>query len=147
MIDLWYEKVVYPLNNVRRGILNLIKWVPVLWIDRDWDYSYLFNIMIFKMNNLEKVIREGNRHLNTPRDMKSLRVCIELLKRIKEDNYYPEELDEIYKGVDLTDLSKSLPKEKEIKQRLYWKKTQRAYKEDADMFFRYFRRNFNRWWD
>lgn len=129
------------------GIKNLIKWAPIIWKDRDWDYGFLLTIMIFKMTNLEKEISKADRHIDTQKDMKSLRICIELLKRIQEDNYYGKELEELYKDVDWTDLNKNRSPEWEKKAAILCKKTQRAYKEDADMLFKLFRKNFNKWWD
>lgn len=37
-----------------QNIKNLIAWFPVIWKDRDWDRYYLYNIMIFKLNKMEK---------------------------------------------------------------------------------------------
>jgi len=49
------------IHNVRFFIHNLIYWLPILWQDRDWDYRFLLNILVHKLNGMSKHIREhGN---------------------------------------------------------------------------------------
>jgi hypothetical protein len=91
-------KVIYC--NLKR----IIRWIPVLWNDRDWDYSHIYRILRFKLltvrenqiefqqwvsSNLEdnsKIIESGEIRIN-----RQLTVCIKLLERLIEDGYGLEE--------------------------------------------------------
>lgn len=42
--------------NVRiyaQNILRILKWIPIIWNDRDWDYAHLFKIISFKLECME----------------------------------------------------------------------------------------------
>jgi len=36
-----------------RNIKRIIKWIPVLWKDRDWDHNYLWEIINFKLQMMK----------------------------------------------------------------------------------------------
>lgn len=44
-------------RGITRGTLNIIKWMPVIWRDRDFDQEYLYIIMYEKLSNMEKFFR------------------------------------------------------------------------------------------
>lgn len=46
-------------KNITIGIRNCIRWFPVIWTDRDFDYGYLLDIMDKKLKYMEKFFRSG----------------------------------------------------------------------------------------
>lgn len=72
--------------NVKHGVMNLIKWFPVIWNDRGWDYHYWITMNIKKLEEMEKSIRNGH-HLNGDHDADNIRKAILVLKRLDEDDY------------------------------------------------------------
>ena len=72
--------------NICKGIYNIFRWIPVIWIDEDWDWYYLAKIMEYKMRCMSKCLGDGY-HLNAKRDEKQLKICAELLRRMQEDGY------------------------------------------------------------
>lgn len=58
--NLWFE-IKYGLKNIyseirgfKRGIKNIIKWIPIIYKDADWDYEFLIDILIFKLKSMEE---------------------------------------------------------------------------------------------
>jgi hypothetical protein len=79
-------------------IKRLFDWLPVIWNDNDFDYSYLDKIILFKLKRMYKLSRSNDE------SKKSLRICINILERIKDDWYF-----ETYKyliNVDKGDINK-----------------------------------------
>ena len=48
----WWNKIVYQIKQFFRNIRRVIKWFPVIWKDRDWDYGYLLKILEFKLQQM-----------------------------------------------------------------------------------------------
>jgi len=90
-----YEIITYPLKvikdayyNVTQGIPNLIKWFPVIWSDRNWDFYFIWTLLHRKLYLMEKHIRQHSHHLYKERDADQIKICVNLLKRILDDEYY-----------------------------------------------------------
>jgi hypothetical protein len=80
-------------NNVKYGILNLIKWFPVIWNDRNWDYFYANQIFIRKL----ELMRD---HFYKENYVEGSRLCglrintvINILKKVQADEYRTEYLE------------------------------------------------------
>jgi hypothetical protein len=70
------------------GIQNLWIWLPVVWRDRDWDWSYLNRVMRFKLLRMADGCEKYSYHLHKNRDVKQMRIVAELLRRMDEHPYY-----------------------------------------------------------
>lgn len=79
--DIWY------------GIINIFRWIPVIWSDRDYDWAYLARIMEYKFQRMSKLLKNGH-HILSERDSRRMLVCAELLKRLRTEEYlYHEVID------------------------------------------------------
>lgn len=56
------------------------------WSNYDWDYGYMYELLQFKLERMEAALK-GGVAIQSKESMKSLRVCIKLLKRINRDSY------------------------------------------------------------
>jgi len=63
-------------------IKRVFAWLPIIWNDNDFDYSYLDKIVLFKLKRMYKSLR--------PYDVSKqpLRICINILERIQDDWYF-----------------------------------------------------------
>ena len=43
-----------PVRNFFTGVRNIFRWLPTIYNDRDWDYSFLLNIERKKLANMVK---------------------------------------------------------------------------------------------
>jgi len=87
----WLPRTILPnlyhfVCDIFEGIKNIIKWAPIIWIDRDWDWYYLALIMKYKISNMAKYERKYGHHLNSKKDARNMEICVEYLKRLINDD-------------------------------------------------------------
>lgn len=80
-------------RNIKRGIKNLIKWTPVVWKDRDYDYQPLLEMMKFKLENMEDFFRNKGIAADAEERADEMKVCIDLLDRLINDVHFKEAYD------------------------------------------------------
>ncbi|QWU14295.1 hypothetical protein SAMN04487895_101594 [Paenibacillus sophorae] len=69
--------------NLTEGLSNLIKWLPVIWNDRDFDQAYLYRILHKKLSFMEKFFRsERTYSANAPEVAEEIMEAKELLYNI-----------------------------------------------------------------
>lgn len=72
---------------------KLVRWIPILWNDQDWDDHYIFEILKFKIKQQRDYLVSNNRHTNIDIDNYWMTVCLNLIERIQEDYYELEYFD------------------------------------------------------
>jgi len=48
-----------------RRIKNIVRWIPVLWGDEQYDYGYLLEVMRFKLTLMENFFRSGKTNVTS----------------------------------------------------------------------------------
>ena len=86
-------------NEIVRGISNIIKWIPVLYKDRDWDSHHIFEMLKFKLIQQRKEIVEANRHTTVWQTNRDITHCLNLIERIQEETYGMEYFDYVRERV------------------------------------------------
>jgi hypothetical protein len=148
------------------GIKNLIRWLPIIWEDRDWDNYFLLKIIEFKLRNMEKFFRTKGHHLYAERDAKKINTCRILCTRITKDNYYDNVFANFHKkwgrtkldskkieGTDFlellidADLTEEQKLEKIKDRKHLWKEEDYLKKQDLDLLFKLMRKHIQYWWD
>ena len=43
------NNITYPFRDFYRRVKNVLRWLPTIWKDRDWDNSYITEILIKKL--------------------------------------------------------------------------------------------------
>lgn len=115
--------------DLRKGISNVFRWIPIIWLDRDWDWEHLNTILIYKFERMAKSIERGPAKDRTEK-AKELRICAELCRRMGKDEY-AENLEMFRPQRDT-----------------YWAKhwTMMA-KQDQDMLGKLIGKYYMSWWD
>ncbi len=72
--DVWY------------GFGNMLRWAPVIWKDRDFDWHYLAVVMEYKLARMGAVFEHGHL-MNSDRSARQCKVAAALLRRMMADNY------------------------------------------------------------
>lgn len=72
--------------DLSQGIKNLIRWFPIIWRDRDWDWKFLACIMEFKLRTMSENMRIYGVATTAARDARQMLICAELLKRLQADS-------------------------------------------------------------
>jgi len=96
--DIWLEvcwkwdKVTNFYYDFKYGIKNLIKWFPVIWNDRDWDFAFMFALLEKKFEHYEKEweTKATKYIVGSEKQIKRFKICKELCRRLKDDWYYHE---------------------------------------------------------
>ena len=52
-----------PFRSIVRGIKNMWNWRVIVWDDRDFDYSYMNDVMAHKLRNMENFFRSKDTHI------------------------------------------------------------------------------------
>jgi len=94
-----FYKIGEPLVIFIEFMERLIAWTPILWKDKDWDYSYLLTMMQFKMNRMSKCIEDNAFILADKRVGKQLRYASFLIDLIKDPDNHPR-VREMYADIE-----------------------------------------------
>ena len=93
-IYLWWEHDgKYYHKYFKQGVKNIIYWFPIIWKDRDWDGHYIFEILQHKLKAQAKYIGARDFHTRAQLDAKRMRICVNLIKKIQEEDYTMEYMD------------------------------------------------------
>ena len=71
--------------SLKRGFRNVVRWVPVIWSDEDFDWDALAWIMETKLRWMVK----SSCHwcwLHSDEAREQMQVCVDLLRRLREDS-------------------------------------------------------------
>lgn len=88
-----YFNLKYNIRYFFVFIAKLIKWIPVLWKDRDYDDFYIFEILKVKILQQRNYLVKSNRHTNISQDNFWMTICLNLIERIQKSYYEIEYFD------------------------------------------------------
>jgi hypothetical protein len=74
--------------NLKYGIKGLYNWIPVIWNDRQYDDYFLFKILRHKLILMEREYRRINVYVGQEKDHKKIQLCVYILNRIINDDYF-----------------------------------------------------------
>lgn len=90
-IRLWWKfDGRYYHKDFIKGVKNLIRWFPVIWKDRDWDYRYIWDLNIQKLKFQSEYIGKNDNHTRAKRDAQIMMTCVRLMEKIKDNDYEVE---------------------------------------------------------
>ena len=99
MMNSIINKLTYFFLNIK----NIIRWIPTLWKDREWDHSFMLEIEQKKLKNMIKWYEQNNYgHLASGRrTVSQMKFAVSLLNIILEkDNWWHIDYPEDYKWFD-----------------------------------------------
>jgi len=164
---------VYKIKQFFRNIRNLIRWFPIIWRDRDWDHSFIYEILKFKLKNQAEYIGYHDRHMSAKRDAEIMMTCVRLIDKVQHEWYGCEYHDYHKSELKFID-SISYPGSYEMEVEHisdnyedYFKKYSRVYKQTTGkdkheiafriaktneerahkLLFKILEQNIRRWWD
>jgi len=91
--DWMWDNIGWKVRDIYRSIRNLIRWLPIIWKDRDWDSHYIFEILKFKLQNQAKYIGDQDRHTRAKRDAQIMTTCARLIQKVQDEYYSMEYMD------------------------------------------------------
>lgn len=89
---------MYWLKRKIRQIKNVIKWIPVIWDQFDFDYKYAIDVFIFKLERIAKFLESDKaKTTDSTKNARNIRRIIKLLKKVYDESYYDEALQSFEK--------------------------------------------------
>ena len=93
---------INKVNRFFRNVRNVIRWIPTLYKDREWDYSFMLEIEQKKLKNMIKWYEQNDYGNSTsgPLTVKQMKLAVRLLDIILEkENFWSIDYPEGYEFV------------------------------------------------
>ncbi len=138
-------------------MFRVMQYLPVIWRNEDWDYAWIYRLMAYKLERVEKCLANDKLHENAERYARQVRVCRILLERLEKDEYCEKELEEYYQRWGKAEfLNNALVKSKVVTEqdrlesaeeirRIFTKEEERRTR-DLDTFWLVFKKYHRHWW-
>jgi len=85
---------MYKIKSKLTQIRKILRWIPILWRDRDWDYYFVYEILKQKLINTEAHIRKEGLHLFNNEDADSINKAIEMIEKVQTEYFLDKYLSE-----------------------------------------------------
>ena len=103
----WGRYVHWRIRYFFQGVWNIIRWMPTIYHDRDWDHTYITQMLQKKIEFQRAHLVSANRHVNIDRDNYWMTVVLNLLEREHASYYEMEKYDYVVMGDGIFDDYKS----------------------------------------
>jgi hypothetical protein len=87
-----FEYQYYPRNFIH-GVKNLIKWFPIIWKDRNWDDSFFWTIVKFKITKMSKSHGAYMPYVGNKRNVEIMNLIVRLIDKFQDETYLHEYFD------------------------------------------------------
>lgn len=82
-----FDKIETAWFDMKYGVENCIKWLPIVWKDRDWDDYSLYKIMEFKFNKMSRLHLEDGHSADSDKISNQLKAASELCHKLADYDY------------------------------------------------------------
>ena len=121
---------MYRIKFKIKQLRKLIRWIPIIWKDRDWDYYFVYEILKQKLIDTEKYIRKDGLHVFNEHDADSIKTAIEMIEKVQTeyhlDKYLSEATEWTKEGMD---------------------KAAKDHDKARRELFKHLNNNIEKWWD
>ena len=164
-----FSKFIYRLKWPARFVENVwsvVKWLPVIWKDRQFDGVFLLRMMEYKLGLMEKFFRTKNIISDREKVAKKIMICRVLCKRLAEEEYTtPWDKERTESAHRLWDYISGNKKEigggmsvytsegyvpsKELRRAADWanKREEEMIQQDIECLFTILKKNIRKFWD
>jgi hypothetical protein len=106
---------MWRIRRIIRRTKNLLRWLPIIWKDEQWDHYYIFEILRYKLIIMSETIRKTGNHTMADYDADRMMLCARLMKKVQDEEYLFEFIgddeitrEQIDKGVKKHDKAKRI---------------------------------------
>ena len=135
-------------RNIKYFLLNIYHHRKSLWYSRPWDYSGTYMVLRDNLKYLSDSIEVHGIHLNKHKQVKNMRVCINLIDRLLEDDYAKVTYvfkDDVFSFDFKVENKYFLPTVKNIKKR--FELDHNLKNNDREYLFKLLNKYIEHWWD
>ena len=146
----------YPkeaIANFFGNIWRTLCWVPIIYKDRDFDWCFTIELLIFKLHRIRKCILENGIIEDAQQVHDEILECANKLQAMLEDNWCFDEIDAMWERnggePDICKCHEYLKAHPDIDKE-YWALIQKHNEISEAKFkeaFDFLRDNIRKWWD
>ena len=96
----WLRYVPIWLKQFLQGLRNIIRWMPTIYKDKDWDHSFITDMLQKKLEFTRQELVNANRFVGVEAVNKDITLALNLLERIKHSYYELEMYEYIKRSYD-----------------------------------------------
>ena len=155
------------IKDFIQNVKKLLQWIPVIWKDQDWDQTFFYEILQFKLKRMAHYHRKYSYSSNKDNVTKQIEICVMLLNRIVRDDYLSnaltqheakwgkaEILHEKIKDTEYYNIDIKVPGLDKKNEKIETKKRRQCYRhsdylkeQDINMLFEKLNKHIECWWD
>ena len=166
------NNITYPFRDFYRRVKNVLRWLPTIWKDRDWDNSYITEILIKKLELTRNFYLSGKAYsAEADKVADEIKEAIDRLHMTRDSWEFYEDLaieqleqkwgKTTFEFVPLEDrpgltemkskTEKVSTEEEEEQYRKEFRKTldaaRKQYMKDKKDAYKFIAKNIDKWWD
>ena len=88
-----FDRLHWRIRYFLTGCCNIIKWVPTIYHDREWDGNYILKMLQKKIEFQRDYLVNNNRHARINIDNRDMTLVLNLIERIRDEHYQMECMD------------------------------------------------------
>ena len=95
---IWYSEPISSFRNFYNSVKRILRWFPIVWNQRDWDYEGIYSLLEQKMKDLREEINRDKWHDSTDinKSLKQIEICMTRMDRYRNwTDYYEYPMDDI----------------------------------------------------
>lgn len=92
----FYRAIVNFFYRPYCNICCIIDFIPTLWNNYDFQHEYVLMLLRKKFQRMEKYFKSSNICVENPNTAKEIRVAIDIIDRLLDDNYCSKEYEKHY---------------------------------------------------
>lgn len=82
--------------SFKEGVLNLIRWLPIIWRDRDFDQNYLYLILQKKLEHMENFFRSEWAYTACANETADqIKEVKDIVNRLLSNSYFNDKIEDI----------------------------------------------------
>ncbi len=122
---------MYKIKSFIGNIRRVLRWLPIIWRDRDWDYYYIYEMLKQKLIATEEYIRKDGIHIYNVTDADSIKKAIDMIEKVQKEYYLDKYLSEAENWYNDEGMRKAIEDQDKARKEL----------------FEYLDANIEKWWD
>jgi hypothetical protein len=85
---------MWRIRRIIRCTKNLLRWLPIIWKDEQWDYYYILEILKHKLVFTADHTRKHGYHVNSNYDADRMMLCVRLIEKVQNEDYMMEMIND-----------------------------------------------------
>lgn len=85
---------MWRLRRFKRRLINLFRWLPIIWRDEQWDHYFIYEVLKHKLIIMSNAIRKNGNHTLAEYDADRMMWAVKLIDKVQNEYYLNEMINE-----------------------------------------------------